>query len=104
MQVPLEISFHQVEPSDDIDAYVRKRAAKLERFHPRIIRCRVAIEEPHRRHKNGNRFDVHLEVSVPGRNLAVVREPGDAAEHSDIYQALRDTFEAMERQLEHQRS
>jgi ribosomal subunit interface protein len=102
MQVPLEITFHQVEPDPDIDAYVRKRADKLERFHPRIIRCRVTIEEPHRRHRNGNRFDIHVEVSVPGKTLVVVREPGDASDHTDIYQALRDTFEAMERQLEHE--
>jgi ribosomal subunit interface protein len=102
MQVPLEITFHQVEPSEDIDAYVRRRADKLERFHPRIIRCRVAIEEPHRRHKNGNRFDVHVEVSVPGKVLAVDREPGDVNDHMDVYQALRDAFMAMERQLEHE--
>ena len=100
MQVPLEITFHQVEPAEEIDAYVRKRAEKLERRHPRIIRCRVAIEEPHRRHKNGNRFDVHLEVSVPGKVLAVDREPGDVTDHLDLYQTLRDAFEAMERQLE----
>lgn len=100
MQVPLEISFHQVQPSEAIEEYVRKRADKLERFHPRIIRCRVAIEEPHRRHKNGNRFDIHVEVSVPGKILTVGREPGDLTEHLDVYQALRDAFTAMERQLE----
>jgi ribosomal subunit interface protein len=100
MQVPLEITFHQVQASEAVEDYVRKHAEKLERHHPRIIRCRVAIEEPHRRHRTGNRFDVHLEVSVPGKMLTVVREPGELADHQDVYQAVRDAFVAMERQLE----
>ncbi len=89
-----------MEPSEAIEAYVQGRADKLERHHSRIIRCRIAIEEPHRRHRNGNRFVVHLEVSVPGRVLTVVNEPGDAIMHEDVFQALRDAFVAMERQLE----
>ena len=36
MQMPLQVSFHGMEPSPAIEARIREKAAKLERFHDRI--------------------------------------------------------------------
>ncbi len=100
MRRPLEITFHNVPPSEAVEAVVREKAAKLERFHPSIMGCHVTICAAHRRHTKGNTYDVHLNISLPGRDVIVNREPGDRNAHEDLYVAIRDSFDAARRQLE----
>jgi hypothetical protein len=38
MQLPLQITFHDLPPSDAIEQHVRKHAAKLDALAPRITR------------------------------------------------------------------
>ena len=40
MKIPLEVTFRGMKHSDAIEAAVRERAEKLERFFPRMISCR----------------------------------------------------------------
>jgi ribosome-associated translation inhibitor RaiA len=68
MQVPLEIAFHNMEPSEFVEAKVRERVNTLERYSDRITRCSVSIEAPHRAHHQGNLYHVRIEISVPARN------------------------------------
>src|SRR5690606_6713451 len=77
--------------------------ARLERLHDRITSCHVWIEAPHKRRRKGNRFEVRIEVRVPGTELAVASKPGDIFAHEDINVAVRDAFNAMERQLKRQK-
>jgi ribosome-associated translation inhibitor RaiA len=44
MQVPLEIAFHNMEPSEFVEAEVRERVNTLERYSDRITRCSVSVE------------------------------------------------------------
>lgn len=99
METPLELSFKNLQPSDFVEGLVRERVARLERLHDRITSCHVYIEAPHRRRRKGNRYEVRLEVRVPGTELAVASKPGDINAHEDINVAVRDAFNAMERQL-----
>jgi len=45
MKIPLQITIRDIPASDALEARIRKKAAKLEEFHPRITRCRVMVEE-----------------------------------------------------------
>ena len=40
MDTPLEIAFHNMDSSDGLEARIRERAAKQERFHNHITSCR----------------------------------------------------------------
>lgn len=100
MDVPLEISFQNIEPSEFVEARVRERVDKLQRYYDHINSCRVAIRLPHKQHQKGNIFHVRIEVRVPGTELVVSRAPGDINTHQDVYVAIRDAFDAAERQLE----
>ena len=100
MQIPLQISFRGMEPSPAVELKVRERVAKLERFSDRITSCRVVVESPHRRHHQGKLFHVRVDLTVPGNELAVSREPAQHHEHEDVYVAIRDAFDAAQRQLE----
>ena len=58
------------------------------------------VAAPHQHHRKGNHFEVRIELRVPGAELAVSNKPGDINAHEDVYVAIRDSFDAMERQLE----
>ncbi len=99
MQVPLEITFHELDRSEAVEARVRERVQRLERFHKGITSVHVGIEKPHRHHVHGNLYHVRVEARVPGTELVVSRDPGDNEAHKDVMVAVRDAFDAMERQL-----
>ncbi|WP_142849006.1 HPF/RaiA family ribosome-associated protein [Telmatospirillum sp. J64-1] len=100
MQIPLQITFHGVDHSDAVEERIRSKVQKLEQLCDRITSCRVVIECTH---KNGSTehqpFHIRLDVTVPGQELVVRRDPKDPHAHEDIYVCLRDVFQAMERQV-----
>lgn len=100
MQIPLQIRFHQLEPSPAIEAAVRKRAEQLERFADKIMSCRVTIEAPHKHHHKGNIYHVTIDVRTPGGEVVASRSPQKHHAHEDVYVAIRDAFKATRRQLQ----
>src|SRR5436305_2369519 len=102
MDVPVEIVFHNMSSSPTVEAEIRERVEKLDRLYDHLIGCRVSVELLHRRHKTGNLYDVHIDMRVPGNELAVTREPHRAREkfaNPDVGVAVRDAFRAAERRL-----
>lgn len=75
MKLPVDITFHNLGFIDWIDAEIRKRAAKLQAYCPDIASCRVLVEIPHRHHQHGNRLRLHIDMTVPGEEIAVSQTP-----------------------------
>ncbi|MEE8531977.1 MAG: HPF/RaiA family ribosome-associated protein [Alphaproteobacteria bacterium] len=99
MKIPLQITFRDVPPSEAVEARIRKKAHKLERIYDRITSCRVVVETPHRRHHQGTLYHVRVDLTVPGSELVVNREPPEHHAHEDVYVAIRDAFAAVQRRL-----
>lgn len=103
METPLEIAFHNISSSEALEAEIRKRVEKLERIYDRLIGCRVSVEAPHKQHRTGNVYEVHIEMRVPkGPEIVVSREPHHAKDryaNPDIRTSLRDAFKAAELKL-----
>lgn len=95
MQIPLQVTFQNMPHSAAIEAKISEKAAKLERVYDRIMSCRIAVEESQRRRHQGKLFSVRIDITVPGKELAVTRE-----ENEDPYVAVRDAFNAVSRRLE----
>jgi len=100
MQTPLEILFVDVDRSPAAEDRIRERVDRLEHRFDGITSCHVYVSAPHQHHRKGNLWQVRIEVRVPGDELAVTNKPGDVNAHEDVYVAIRDSFDAMERQLE----
>ncbi|MBI3530825.1 MAG: ribosome-associated translation inhibitor RaiA [Betaproteobacteria bacterium] len=95
MQTPVQIIFHEVAHSPALESLIREKAGKLGTIFPRLIRCHVSIEQPHRHQQQGRLFNVRIALQVPGDELVINR-----GEHEDVYVALRDAFDAARRQIE----
>lgn len=96
MQVPLQIAVRDMPHSEALDFHIREKAQKLEQFFPTIISCRVVVERAHKHQKQGNEFNVRIDLNVPGKKEIIVNRD----HHEDPYVALRDAFNAAKRQLE----
>ncbi|MCU0839618.1 MAG: HPF/RaiA family ribosome-associated protein [Rhodospirillales bacterium] len=99
MQMPLDIDFQNLEPSDFVASRIRERAAKLKHLSDRVTSCRVVVQAPHRHHQKGNAYHVRILLRLPSDEIVVSRDPGDHRAHDDVYVAIRDAFDAAERQL-----
>ena len=95
MQIPLQITLRNIAKSASVEAAIRRRAAKLDRYHRRIVSCRVVVEIPSRHKHQGKEFVVRLDIKVPGSEIVVSHD-----HHVDLYTALNDAFHAAQRRLE----
>jgi hypothetical protein len=113
----VEVTFRNLKSSKWLDREIRERAAKLETFCPDIVACRVLVGIPHRHREHGNRFEVHIDVVVPGEEIAVSHSPsirvtkgeGEGAigkrteilgMRKDVRLVVRDAFAAAKRQVQ----
>jgi ribosomal subunit interface protein len=99
MQLTPQITFRNLDPSDAIEANIRKHCAKLDEFYDRIMSCRIVVEAPHRHHHQGKLYHVRIDLNVPGGELVIRRDPPEHQTHEDIYVAIRDAFNSAEREL-----
>src|SRR4030065_1651868 len=101
MQIPVEITLRDIPHSDAGETRIREKIDKLDRFHERVMSCRVTVESPQQRKHQGKLYSVHIDLKVPGGGELVVNRMQD----EDIYVAIRDAFNAAARQLgDHARS
>lgn len=95
MMLPVQVTARHMSLSDAAEAAIREKAAKLDTFYDRIMSCRVLVEAPHRSQHHGVLYNVRIDLTVPGAELVVKREPNE-----DLYVAIRDAFNAARRQLQ----
>ena len=95
MKIPLQITGRNFELTAPMEDIISERARKLDLVYDQIMRCRVLVEAPHRHHHKGILYNLRIDITVPGGELAVKREP-----HEDVYAAIGDAFDAAERQLQ----
>ncbi len=100
MQLPLQITFRHLEASEALENNIREHAAELDQFFDQIMSCRVVVESSHKHHHQGRLYQIHIDVTVPGKELVASREPGQHHAHEDAYVAISDAFDAIRRQLE----
>ena len=95
MQSTLKITSRDFDLPDWLDAELREKAAKLERYYNDIIDCEVAIHAPVGHHQKGGPYNVRIDLQVKGAELAVSNQTAE-----NLQAAVRDAFAAAQRQLE----
>lgn len=118
MIIPLQISFRNMQLSEAVEVRVREEVAKLETFYQGIMRCRVVIELPHKHRRKGDLYHVRIDLTVPGAELVIRKEPSLHASlrqseaekqakshevhaaHKDAFVVIRDAFKEARRQLQ----
>ena len=100
MQTQPQVSFDDIPSDEAVRDAVLRHIDELESTSDRITGCHVVVAQPHRHHRAGRLYSVRIDLIVPGAEIVVNRNhPLDHA-HEDVFVALRDSFNAVRRQLE----
>lgn len=99
MDRAIQITCRDFEHSPALDQTIREKAEHLYKFFDRITHCRVTVEQPHKHHHQGTLFAVKIDLGVPGNSIIVDRTHNQDHAHEDAYVAVRDAFNAAEKQL-----
>jgi cold shock CspA family protein/ribosome-associated translation inhibitor RaiA len=118
MRLPPIITFRRLRGTDALEADIRRRLDKLETYCPRIMAARVLMEPTGRHHRDGNRYHVRIDLTVPGEEIVIRREAGarptaralsvpktrkqDEPDRTHRYAsvAIREAFDAARRRLQ----
>ena len=99
MTLPLELTYRGLTKSDFLENAVSSRYEKLSRLDCGITYCHVILDSPNQNQLKGRDYEVHIEVRVPGSQLAVTRKTTKKGVQEDLYPVIADAFSAIERQL-----
>lgn len=75
MQLPMQITFRNMESSENVKDWIRSEAGKLETFYKPIMGCRIAVEVPHRHKRKGAAYGVRIDLTLPGKEIVIKRAP-----------------------------
>lgn len=118
MELPIQITYRGLDPSEALRDLIHKEAGKLDKFFDRIVACRVLIEREQRHLRSGAPFRVRIDLTVPGGELTIdtaksarisaVDEEAPArrksadvdAAHKDAALAVRDAFRRARRRMQ----
>lgn len=102
MQGPVEISFRNCQPSNEIRAEIDNEVRRLERFYDRITSITVTVTTPNLlHHREGERFEIHIHIALPQhKDVVVTKTRDDVHQREHISAAIKDAFAAAARQIE----
>ena len=99
VKYPLDIVLRHISKSEQLEAFVCMKAAKLNRFSHDIVGCRVVIDMPHHHHTHGNLYHVRVTLTVFDQDLIVGHNSGESSSHKNLLVAISDAFDATRQQI-----
>ncbi|MEJ1992913.1 MAG: HPF/RaiA family ribosome-associated protein [Maritimibacter sp.] len=101
MKTQPQITFHNIDTSPKLSALVEEKIAKLEHLSDRITACRVTLSRAQGSGHKNRPFEVGIELDLPGNVIVVNHKHDKHADHDNPNVAIRDSFNAAQRQLRH---
>ena len=97
MNVPVQISFHQVPVDPAAERLIRARAKKLEKLCDHVSSCRVTVEP--RRKREVAAFRVRVTLTVPPAHELTAQSHPVNIDTRNLQACIRDAFDGVERRL-----
>ncbi len=99
MQMPLQITFRDLDRSAAVEARIRSKVDKLDTVYNKIISCHVVVEQVQKHNHKGRLNNITIRVTVPGKEFAVTHQPNE-----NLYLAIQGAIDSLRDQLEEYRS
>lgn len=74
MQNPLQITFHDLQHSEEIEGLIYEKYEKLKTVSPNIIKCHIILEKLSKNHHKGNTACARLDLKVSHFDDIVITE------------------------------
>lgn len=92
MDVPPEIAFRGVEPTDDLKELILEGIDDLEEVYPRLVSCRTMVSDTTPDRSSSHNFRARLEIGIPGKTMVVEESPPPGGEPRALDQTVKDAF------------
>lgn len=99
MDVPPEVAFRHVKPTDELKRRILDGIDKLETVYGHLISCRVMVENTTPDRESGQVYRVRLDIGVPRHEVVVDQSPAEHGEPEDVSQILTEAFNIARRRL-----
>lgn len=100
MQVPPEIAFRELEPSDDLRQAILDGIEELETVYPNLISCRTVVADDTPGQRSGTNLRVRLDLSIPGKTLVVEEDNAEPGTERSARQTIDDAFAVGRKRLQ----
>jgi cold shock CspA family protein len=98
MEVPMEVSFHNMDKSTAVENLIYKKVGKLERVCDHIISCRVTLDQEQKRSRKGNVAQVRIDLRIPpGHEIVIKRESREGTLQEQLPMLVHRAFNAAQR-------
>ena len=74
MQEPLEIIYHHIDSSPQLDDFILKHFEKFDHVFDRITRCQLVIEKAQKSVLPSGLYKVRVSISMPRRQDVVIKK------------------------------
>jgi cold shock CspA family protein len=99
VQTPIEIAYENMEPTPLAERHVLRGMRRIERVAPALMGVRVTLSQRNLRHRTGSLYEVHLELTLPGPDVALSRTAPLHSESEDLMSAIGEAFDKARREL-----
>lgn len=101
LDLPIQITFHNMDRSDHLEYLAREQAQKLARFQDWLIDVRILLDAAHKGSQSTD-FLVKVETSLRGSTVVGQSQgrPHHALDNQDAYKILREAFDNTVRRLD----
>jgi nucleotide-binding universal stress UspA family protein/cold shock CspA family protein/ribosome-associated translation inhibitor RaiA len=96
---PVEIAYENMEPASVAEGHVLRGLRRLERVAPNLMGVRVTLAKRNLRRRTGNLYEAHLELTLPGPDVAISRTSPVHSESEDLVTAIGEAFGKARREL-----
>lgn len=92
MDVPPEIAFRGLEPTDDLKELILTGIDDLEEVYPRLVSCRTMVADTTPDRHSSHNYRARLEIGIPGKTVVVEEKPLAGGEPRALDQTIKDAF------------
>jgi cold shock CspA family protein len=92
MDVPPEIAFRGVEPTDDVKDLILAGIDDLQAVYPRLVSCRTMVADTTPARHSSHNYRARLEIGIPGKTVVVEETPPAGGEPRALDQTIKDAF------------
>jgi ribosome-associated translation inhibitor RaiA len=104
----IQITWHNIEPSESVEADIKQRFEKLVTFCDQITKAHITLDRPNLNNSQANEqisrrshtFNVVLEIHVPDTEIVASHTPADERVKQDLHRLIHHAFDAARRQLQ----
>jgi cold shock CspA family protein/ribosome-associated translation inhibitor RaiA len=99
MEVPPEMAFRGIEPTEALKRRILDGIETLEGVYPNLISCRSMVADETPDQTSGKSYRVRLEIGIPNKTVVVDQRHPEPDERPSVDQTITEAFDVARKRL-----